>query len=420
VLLWHVRRSALLGLLLCVRCAAPPEPPDFALRIGVPLPLAEPSPTKHSGSAAMVGDLVYEPLLRPVPGGLTSKFLRRWSPLGRDGWLLEVGGGARFSDGADVGPEDVARSLRAFEFEVAREGEVLTVTAPRGADRLAALLHVQVFQEGEFRRGTGPFELAQQGQDRLRLRRLQPRPRRPHAVEFVGAPSTRELFSMLLKGDVDAIAPLDQAQEELLQGMTRYRVLRSAAPNALVVLFNPARVSQAQRLALREALPMAEIGRAAAGPACRPTAERSASAMPSGDLLHVGYYDYTDELRRAALALRRALGTRGGDVAVTPEGEESAGLAMLVTMRLVWPAAMLRRSAERGGPLNVFGYASRRYQEALGAGDDAAADAALRDDPPLAIICRRERRAAVDARYRNATLGEWGALETLVDWERTP
>jgi len=415
-----VRRPALLGLLICAHCASPPEPGEFALRVGVPLLSGELSPTTGHGSNPMVADLVYEPLLRPGPAGFASRFLRRWTPLGSSGWRLDVESGPRFADGSAVLAEDVARSLRAFGFAVAREGETLVATAPRGLDRLAALLSVQVFREGPTAIGTGPFEPVEQGPGRIRLRRRHPLPLRPQAIEFVGAPTTRELFALLLRGEIDAIVPVEQAQEELLQGMTRYRVLHSVAPNALVVVFNPTRVSQAQRAAFRETLPLAEIGRAAAGPACRTTAAHSASPIPAGDLLHVGYYDYTDELRRAALALRRALGTRGGDVAVTREGEESAGLAMLVTMRLVWPAAMLRRSAERGGPINVFGYANRRYEEALESGDEAAADAALQADPPLAIICRRERRAAVDARYRNATLGEWGVLETLPDWERTP
>jgi hypothetical protein len=44
----------------------------------------------------------------------------------------------------------------------------------------------------------------------------------------------------------------------------------------------------------------------------------------------------------------------------------------------------------------------------------------MRHDPPLVLVCRRQRIAAVDARLENATLGSWGLLETLPDWEVSP
>ncbi len=44
----------------------------------------------------------------------------------------------------------------------------------------------------------------------------------------------------------------------------------------------------------------------------------------------------------------------------------------------------------------------------------------LRRDPPLVLVCRRERIVAVDSRIKNATLGTWGILETLPDWEVSP
>jgi hypothetical protein len=50
-------------------------------------------------------------------------------------------------------------------------------------------------------------------------------------------------------------------------------------------------------------------------------------------------------------------------------------------------------------------------------GDVEAARAEMERDPPFVLVCRRQRIGAVDARLKNATLGHWGLLDTLPDWE---
>ena len=65
------------------------------------------------------------------------------------------------------------------------------------------------------------------------------------------------------------------------------------------------------------------------------------------------------------------------------------------------------------------GYSNPALDSAIDAGDWAAAEAALHDDPPAAFICTRDQLAVVDARIRNPKLGPYDLLETLPDWEVT-
>ena len=77
-------------------------------------------------------------------------------------------------------------------------------------------------------------------------------------------------------------------------------------------------------------------------------------------------------------------------------------------MALVW---------RTGSPYNIFGYSNRTVDRALENGDWAAAEAALRDDPPAALVCTHDHIAVVDARIVNPRLGPYETLETLPEWE---
>jgi hypothetical protein len=81
---------------------------------------------------------------------------------------------------------------------------------------------------------------------------------------------------------------------------------------------------------------------------------------------------------------------------------------------------MLGWLARTGAGSNWAGYSNRRVDEAFDRGDLATVQEEMGRDPPLVLVCRRQRIAAVDARIRNATLGRWGLLDTLPEWEVGP
>ncbi len=87
---------------------------------------------------------------------------------------------------------------------------------------------------------------------------------------------------------------------------------------------------------------------------------------------------------------------------------------------IVWPPALMSLYWTSGGPWNWTSYSNSTVDGAIRDGryDDALAE--MERDPPVVFLCSRERIAAVDARIRNPTLGRWGLLETLADWEVGP
>ncbi len=125
---------------------------------------------------------------------------------------------------------------------------------------------------------------------------------------------------------------------------------------------------------------------------------------------------------RAGLAIRRGLGSRGGDLIRL--GPDEAWYArdhgIAIDNVLVWPPVIGALYWKTNGPWNVSGYSNPAYDAAVEAGDFERAEVELKRDPPVLFLCRRERIAAVDARLKNATLGSWGLLDTLPDWEVSP
>ena len=73
-----------------------------------------------------------------------------------------------------------------------------------------------------------------------------------------------------------------------------------------------------------------------------------------------------------------------------------------------------------GAEENWGGYSNPQFDEAFRAGDLVRAQAELDADPPAAFICDLERVAIVDARIKNATLGDYDLLDTLPEWEVAP
>lgn len=417
---------AALSLALLLACGRPPaEKGPFVLRLGVMAPMGWEGPGTGAGGAAAATDLVYEAPLYPVGDRLLSPFLESWQRDEQGRWVLAFQPGRSFSDGRPVTSEDLARSLRAGRFRVAREaGRVVAESQPdAGAGDLAGLLLTPVASgEGPDALGTGPFAVAERSEERMLLRRVVPAPGRVDAVEFVAFASSREAFAQLLRGRLNAAVSLDRHQVELLDGVPGIRVISARAPNAVVAFLNPRRLSREERRALADALPLGEVAaRAGLGSECGVVPPRR--PLPAGRALRIGYGVPGDETSRAALALRRALGARGGEVVPVAEMDAlpaSSEVDILIRPALVWPTAMLATALESGARFNPFGYANPNFDAAVHRGDGAGATAALRDDPPMLVICRRQRHMAVDARILNATVSEWGVLDTLPQWQVGP
>ncbi|MBI5070667.1 MAG: hypothetical protein HZB56_20780 [Deltaproteobacteria bacterium] len=404
-------------------CPKPAPPADFTLRLGVIGEVGPVAPDAQSGAAALATDLVFESVIRPVPGGWDSRFLRRWERLGPRRWRLELKEGVRFSDGSVVGPGDVAEAVRRRAVRVVSTAaaglEVETPAASPLETQLA--LAIVAKQVGERWVGTGPFSVTGQAPGGLVLTRVEAVPGRIHRVELIPCATGREALVRLLRGELGGIPSLDPANAELLDGVPKLRILRGNAPHAIAIMLNP-RLSAAERRALVPAVPVAEIAAAIRREPCCGEGSPPRLVPPPGVPLRIGY-PRSLVFRRAALALRQGLGARGGDV--RPLGTyDLAGWSkdfdLLATSILVRPPGIVANYLRTGADWNFTGYSNAVYDAALASGDEAAASEALAEDPPMVIVARRERVGAVDARLANARLGDWGILETLPEWEVSP
>jgi hypothetical protein len=125
-------------------------------------------------------------------------------------------------------------------------------------------------------------------------------------------------------------------------------------------------------------------------------------------------------LERLALAARRALGRRGGNIVVedfeTFSDTMKAGDFDLATWRpQIAPAVMAARNWRTGAEYNIYGYSNAKVDAALDAHDWDAAQRALEDDPPAVVICRPTAVVVMDSRITNvANKRFW---RSLVNWE---
>jgi hypothetical protein len=253
------------------------------------------------------------------------------------------------------------------------------------------------------------------------MRRVEPAPGRITQLELVACSSGREAFARLLRGEVNAMFPIDRAFGELLDGVPGLRLVRGLSPNATAVLFGP-RLSPEERRALAAWLPVGDIAAAVKREVGRPEPRQGRPPLPPGRPLRIGY-PRSIELARAALALRQALGVRGGDaVALGPDewSRRAPEFDLFIMVVLVRPPGIGSLYFETGAPYNWTRYSNRDYDAALAAGDEGAAEEALRRNPPAVVVARRELIAVVDARLPDARLGDWGAFELVPEWEVAP
>ena len=419
-----MRRFLCVALLLG-GCTARAPRPEFVLRIAVVGPLAPLAHDTQRTATTFAQDLVYEPVLRPEGVTLGSRLLSRFERT-PEGLRAHVASGRHFSDGSPVLTADVARSIRAAGLEVREEGEALLVLAPSDGSPLDARLSLAtVFRPspgGDL--GTGPYRLVSESEEELVVERVARAPRRIDRVEFVEAASVREAFARALKGEANAVVNLEERHAELAEGVPGLRLVRGRGPHAPAIILNTRRLGPALRRQIAEALPVAEIEEVAQGRSCEPPSGGTLTKpLPPGGMLSLAVTTLDGPIERAGLAVRRGLGPRGGPlvrVSAEEAWERRDSYDLILNNALVWPPAISALYWKTGAPWNWTGYSNAAYDEALAAGDYARADAELAKDPPVLLLCRSERIAAVDSRIRNPTLGSWGLLDTLPEWEVAP
>jgi len=328
----------------------------------------------------------------------------------------------RFSDGSAAEVSDIAEALERRGLRVlSRTPHDLMVEAAGVPLEVELTLSIVARKAGDRYLGTGPFVVTAQLPDRLVLGRVVAMPGRIQRVEFIPCATGREALVRLLRGELGAIPSLDPAHAELLEGVPGVRVIRGSAPYATTILLNP-RLPAAERRALARAIPVEEIAAAVRREPCCGGVGRARAAIPAGRPLTIGY-PHSVAFRRAALALRQTLGSRGGDlqaVEVSAWPGSIRDFDLVAVSMVVRPPGILANYLRSGAEWNWMGYSNARYDAALAVGDEAAAAEALSEDPAVLEVARRERVAAVDARMANARLGDWGIFELLPEWELSP
>ncbi len=379
--------------------------------------------TAAPNRSALAQDWVYEPLARVGPAGelmlaLASK-LEIAGHRELRAWLRDD---VRFSDGAPLTFEDVFLSLARNRLRARRDGESILIDSLDPALPPEVLLpHALVFRvSGERLLGSGPFVVDEEDADHVLLSRRKREPGLIDRVLLLAYPLPKDAFAHTLKGDADLLPQAEARWLEFFEGVPRLRVVRAPGTHANAVAFNLQRLSRAERVALVQVLANNEVRKLAFGDGCLPRAdEPRTEPLASGRPLGVVALPIFE---RFALAIRRALGERGGEVRLADLQHffatvKSGDFDMVAAAPLIWPPVMSVLVWRTGAPSNVLGYSNPRVDAALDARDWRGAQRALDEDPPAAFVCNPDRIAVVDARIKNAELGPYDLLETLPQWE---
>jgi hypothetical protein len=363
---------------------------------------------------------VYEKLVNADPSGELRPGLASHIDRG-ERIRVQLRRDATFSDGTPVTEADVVRSLELGGLRVTHSEDALIVEArERGLPADALLLQTHIFREsnGKFL-GSGPFEVASQSDTELRLTRRVPRSGRINDVRVAAFPSSRDAFSHTLKGETNVIVDVESRWLEFFGGVPSLQIIHGTGRSTDAILFSPA-LSREERVELAHALESSRVRELAYAPGeCSESTTTEEHRLSPGRALNILSWG---PFERLALAARRALGERGGDINhVSPQvalAKAKAGEFDLATARpLMWPPSAMALIWRSGAPNNLVGYSNRAVDEAIDAGDWGRARAALQQDPPAAFICTHNHLAVVDARIRNPALGPYDTLETLPDWE---
>jgi hypothetical protein len=420
-----VRRLLVLALWVSLlSCSERAGREPLVLRIAVPGPLTRVDPRLAESNSALATDLVFQTVLHPDRDGRPrSHVARALERLGPTRFRIALDPAARFSDGSPVAFDDVARAVSLWDMTATREGEWIVLESPSGAIE-AKLFYSAVYREaGGEAIGTGPFRVVEQTPWKVDLERVRPVPGRIDRVQLVAFPSGRDTLARTLRGETNGVYGLTDRQVEFLEGVPSLKVTRTPGPQTRAVVFDHQTLSPDEIRALRAALPLGRIAPLACSrPELRnPNLPEVAGEVRPGRPLTIAALVPDQATTLVGLALRRALGPRGGPIQ-RADPTAARGPAADITLRsmLVWPPVVLALSWATGSPGNTTGFSSAAVDAAFARGDVEAAAAEIDQTAPFVALCRAERIAAFDARIRNPTLGWWGVLDTLPEWEVEP
>jgi hypothetical protein len=412
-------------LIVVIGCTAPPARENVVLRIAVWGPLGELAPVGNESALASVAlPWVFERLVTvDARGQLTPLLARRVVRSSPAEIEVELRADAAFSDGAPVTVADVIRSLEAGGLGATESGGVLAIRSRQaGVPADALLLQAQIFREsqGKFL-GSGPFAVIARTEDELRLARRVPHPGRVNDVRVTAYATPRDAFAHTLKGDTNLIVDLESKWLEFFRGVPSLQTIHAAGRSADAIIFNP-QLPRSERLELVATLDSARVRDLAYAPSeCAETSSAAdgKSTIAEGPPLRILSWG---PFERLALAVRRAIGDRGGEIIHASPQEtisrmKTGDFDLVAARPISWPSSALALVWRTGSPNNFVGYSNRDVDRAIDAGDWARAEAALREDPPAAFICTHNHVAVVDARIKNPMLGPYDLLETLPAWE---
>jgi len=378
-------------------------------------------------------DWVFEPLLGIGEGGaLAGKLATSFQPRGGRGYLVRLRENARFSDGSPVGEADLSSSVASVDLSVKRDGDAFLIqTNQRGGTPIEVLLtRTSITKGGNKGRdalGTGPFVVAEHSARRMLLQRWQHVPGKVATVELLSSESNTDAFARTLAGEADVLPNVPPRMVEFFDGVPHLRVHQASGPQTVVIMMNPKRLDRGERRALAASLAQSDVPGVASRDGCKPFEHLAGArvALAEGRQLTMVALLQDATAQHLGLALRRWLGIRGGLLQVLDAGPAEKVLTdpgdadLLIVRMLSMPQGVISEFVGTGGSKNFGGYSNPQVDAAIDEGDWARAKAALADDPPFVSICKPQRIAVVDARFKNARVGPYGFLETLPDWEAT-
>jgi hypothetical protein len=379
--------------------------------------------TGNTGSLATIAQpLVFEPLARfDANGGLLPVAASRIEAASQHEIRVWLRKERTFSDGNALTDDDVIASF-AGKARIARDRDALVIESLDPGTPVEILITSVLIHRGSGGRalGTGAFVVAAASGSEIRMVRRQPAARRVSEVRLVPYATPKEAFAHTLKGDANLLIDLDPRWLEFFRGIPTLQLVRSPGRSTDAVVFSM-KLPHAVRKALAASLETDVVRDAAYGPG-------ECAEMPGGTThVHVAPGPKLGILtwgpfERLGRVVRRTLGPRGGQVIhLTPrdvlDRVRSRDFDLVTYRPASWPPAMMSLSWHSGTPDNPNGYSSPAVDAALDAHHWAEARAALRDDPPAAFICTRDRLAVMDARIKNPELGSGDLMETLPAWE---
>jgi hypothetical protein len=411
--------------LCCAACTAKPKPGVFVLNVAIPGLLEAPDGTESNGYGTVVEDWIFEPVLRVAEDGSTVAGLASTREKLPDGRVrLAIRDGATFSDGSPVTPEDVARSLKLHGLSSEISNGTLIVNAPAQHIPTDALLPIIAVSKtvGADTIGSGPFTVVEHDSGHMLLRRRVPSLRNINEIRLTSYANDREAMAHVLRGDANLLLRVQARDVEFFEGIPHLQVVSGPSPQIVALNLNTATLSRVERIELAHFFSVSELINTAFDQSCKAWPRAShGGALPPGRPLKILTLDADPELGRLGLALRRSLAERGelklASVSEVVAELKSANYDITTVSPLIWPFGMAAVQLHSGGPFNTSNYSNPAVDAALEAGDWLKTLDELDKDPPLIFLCKRDRVVVLDSRIKNPTLGPWGLLERLPDWE---